>query len=244
MSRLTQHVRILALPFADSFQSAKLETLREERYGERRDFVVDYGELHLSNPATLVECDGRPYEHIQGYYLPRRLHCIEVSGLERTGLYNRLEEVPVDHGARSLRGSLYWRSPSQEARWGWFNGTHEPADLVLSARQFILEDRPGEREWVDFKRDWSPAPALPARLVPDPKKLHQRFGGDPISFRLEGRVYHRRLFVGGLDCQHDRRPDVGAVLNLGDEASLWCALEEAYPPTAGCVKARGAAGWT
>jgi Dual specificity phosphatase, catalytic domain len=220
---MTRHVRILAFPFANSFQSAQLEAFHEETHEQRRDIIIDYRELRLSTPATLVDCDGKPGEHVQGYYLPRRLRCIDVRRLECTGLYTRLDEVAPDHGARSLRGTLYFRSTDQVAWWGWFNGTDEAGDLALSTQQFELEDRPDPSKRVDFWRDWSPAPALPARLVPDPKKLRERFGGDPISIRLEDRIYHRRLFVGGLDCQHDRRPDIDAVLNLGDEPSRWCA---------------------
>jgi len=112
--------------------------------------------------------------------------------------------------------------------WGWFhgfNGTNDPADLTLSARQFTLEDRPGRKEAIDLIRDWSPAPLPTARLVPLNQKLRQRFGGDPVSVQIGERVYHRRLFVGGLDCQTNQRPEVGAVLNLGDEPSKWCGSE-------------------
>jgi len=93
MTRQTRHVRILAFPFADSFQSAQLDALYEEMHGQQRDFIVDYRELRLSTPATLINCDGRPCEHVQGYYLPRRLRCSDVGWLECTGLYTRLDGV-------------------------------------------------------------------------------------------------------------------------------------------------------
>lgn len=242
MTRQARHTRILAFPFADSFQSAQLDIFFEDMHGKRRDFLIDFRELRLSAPATLIECNGKPCEQVQGYHLPRRLRCIDVSELECTGLYTRLDEVPLNHGARSLRGTLYWRSPGKEARWGWFNGTNEPGDLVLSARRFLLEDRPGPGEWVDFTRDWSPASALTARLVSLNLKLRQHFGGDPISIRLGERIYHQRLFVGGLDCQTDQRPDVGVVLNLGDEPSRWCATEEAYPSDRRVRRGEGSSG--
>ena len=122
MTRQIRHVRILAFPFADSFQSAQLDALYEEMHGQRRDFIVDYRELRLSTPATLINCDGRPCEHVQGHYLPRRLRCSDVGWLKCTGLYTRLDEVPLDHGARNLRGTLYWLSPGAQGRGTQRNG--------------------------------------------------------------------------------------------------------------------------
>jgi hypothetical protein len=93
--------------------------------------------------------------------------------------------------------------------------------LMFSARSCVAEALSGPTEPVDFVRDWSPPPPLPARLVPQPRKLHQRFGGDPVTIRLGARIYHRRLFVGGVECQGDQRPNVDAVLNLGEDSSRW-----------------------
>ena len=225
MSRQAKSTRILTFPFADAFQSARLEALAEVMHGQRRDFYVDFQELRLSAVPELVELNGKPGEHVQGTYRPRRLCCSDVRWLEVTGLYTRLDEVPLDHGARSMRGTLYWRAPGEEAKWGWFNDTKEPGDLMISARQYTLEDRPGNKEAVDFIRDWSTAPELPARLVRPPQKLRQRFGGDPVTLRMGKRVYHQRLFVGGLDCQTYQRPEVDTVLNLGDEPSKWSGTE-------------------
>ena len=225
MTWKARNTRILAFPFDEAFQSARLEALAEVRNGGRRDFYIDFQELAMSAPPELVALNGKPGEHVQGTYLPRRLCCRDVHWLEITGLYTRLDEVPLDHGARSLRGTLYWRSPGEAAKWGWFNGTKEPGDFMISARQYTLEERPGKNEAVDFMRDWSTAPELPSRLVRVSRKIRQRFGGDPVTFRLGKRVYHRRLFVGGLDCQTYQRPEVGAVLNLGDEPSKWSGTE-------------------
>ena len=242
MTRQTKYTRILAFPFDISFQSARLEALSEAMHGRQRDFYIDFQELRLSAPPELVELNGKPGEHVQGTYLPRRLCCSDVRWLEVTGLYTRLDEVPLDHGARSLRGTLYWRAPGEDAKWGWFNGTNEPADLVISARQFALEDRAGGKEVVDFIRDWSTAPELPARLVRISQKLHRRFGGDPVSLRLGRRVYHRRLFVGGLDCQTTKRPEVDTVLNLGDEPSKWSGNEIGFNEDRWSCKGEGQSG--
>ncbi len=74
-------------------------------------------------------------------------------------------------------------------------------------------------------RDWSSPPLLPARLVPRPQRLHQRYGGDPITFQFNGRAFQRRLFVGGMEHQSDQRPDVQAVLNLSEDENRWPLTE-------------------
>jgi len=62
---------------------------------------------------------------------------------------------------------------------------------------------------------------MPHRLVPQPYHLYRRFGGDPITVRIEDDLFRNRLFIGGLDVQSADRPQVDAVLNLGEEASRW-----------------------
>ena len=81
-----------------------------------------------------------------------------------------------------------------------------------------------------MERDWSPAPPMSGRLVPRPSHLHGRFGGDPITIKVHGVSRHRRLFVGGLDIQPKQRPQVDAVLNLGEQASRWVKRNR-LPPT-------------
>jgi hypothetical protein len=70
---------------------------------------------------------------------------------------------------------------------------------------------------------------MPARLVPNPKSLHLKFGGNPVTVRVNRQVRHRRLFIGGLEMQGAQRPNVDAVLNLGESPSLWA---ESQPPDA------------
>jgi hypothetical protein len=66
-------------------------------------------------------------------------------------------------------------------------------------------------------------------FVPEPKRLHERYGGDPVTIHLGKRTYHERLFVGGLEIQPEQRPDVNAVLNLGEERSRWVTSSSDHP---------------
>ena len=229
MTRRTIHARILAFPYADSLQSARLDALHQESRGKRCDLVIDYHELCQLAPPELSICDGQPCERVQGCYVLRRLRFIGVRRLKPIGLYTQIDALPLDHGARSLRGILYCSPPGQEAWYLLFNGSDEPATLLFSARHCVQEDRSGTTEPVAFVRDWSPPPPLPARLVPEPRQLHRRYGGDPITIRLDARVYRQRLFVGGVDCQSGQRPAVDAVLNVGEEPSRWVTAEQPHP---------------
>jgi hypothetical protein len=230
MTKRTKRARTLAFPHAASLLNARLDALCEETQGKRRDLVMDYHELCLSAPPELFSSNGKLYERIQGHYIPRRLRFVGLRKLERTGLYTHLEDVPLDHGARNLRGMLHWRPPGEEALYLLVNGSEEPAHLMFSARRCVQEERPGPTEPVALVRDWSPSPSFSARLVPEPKQLYQCYGGDPITIRLGRRIYHQRLFVGGLDCQSEQRPSsVDAVLNLSEASSRWATTVQPYP---------------
>ena len=70
---------------------------------------------------------------------------------------------------------------------------------------------------------------MPGRLIPHPKQLHQRFGGDSITFYISSRTYHRRLFIGGVDIQPREHPEVDAVLNVGENPSAWMKEDQTHP---------------
>ena len=216
-----ERFRILAFRYADSLSAARLRGVAQDKRGDRLDLVLDYDELRQTAPGRLSISQGRIYEHIQGEYLPRRVRFMGVSGLECSGLYAHLDDVPLDHGARSLRGTLSWSLSGQPARWTVFNGSPEPAELVFSARRCRQEARSGPAETVDLMRDWAPAPHLRPANITLHKSVHDQYGGDPVTVQLDGPAHSRRLFVGGLDYQGDQRPAVDAVLNVGDEASRW-----------------------
>ncbi len=226
MTDPTEQWRITAFRYSDSLSAARLRTISQEVHDQRKDVVLDYDELCLTATPSLSS-RGQIREHVQGHCLPRRIRFVDVGELECSGLYAHLEDVRLDDGARSLRGTLYWSIPGKPARWRVFNGSSERAEFMLAARRYRLEERTGPVDAVDLVRDRSPAPHLPARCVTIHKRIHAPYGGDPVTVHLNGKAEPRRLFVGGLDCQGDKRPAVDAVLNLGDEASRWAAGETA-----------------
>jgi hypothetical protein len=72
---------------------------------------------------------------------------------------------------------------------------------------------------------------MPDRLVPQPKQIHCRFGGDPITVYLNYRSHYGRLYIGSVEIQPKQRPQVDAVLNLGEEPSRWITQGQSFAPT-------------
>ena len=91
-----RHTRILEVPQADSLNGAYLEDIRQEFQDDRRDVVIDYLELRPES-AQLELRGGRPYETIQGLYIPRRLRLWNVRQFKLDDLYSRLDSAPIDH---------------------------------------------------------------------------------------------------------------------------------------------------
>jgi hypothetical protein len=242
MKKPTLHTRILDFPYAVSLAGGRLDDIVEKSVGDRRDVIIDYRELRLLSPAVWVERNGLPCEKVVGEYIPHRLRCKNIHWVKCVGLYTHLETVPLDHEARSLRGVIYWRPPGEGAQFRFFHGSDEPATLVISTEQFTLEEHPGSSELIEMVRDWTPPPSFPACLVPLPRQVHARYGGDPVTFHMGRRTYHRRLFVGGLETQSYQRPRVDAVLNLAEDASLWERGDPVSPPDRWSCKGEGQRG--
>jgi hypothetical protein len=223
--------RTLDFPYASSLRYARLAGLGEEIHGqwrERRDFVVDYDELQLRTPPELILEQGKPLERVEGVYVPRRLRFLDVPPVELTGPYARLTSLPADHPARFLRGTHHWRPTGRTVPLHLFISNE--SSLILPASRWKQEERAGAAAPAAFLHDWSPAPPIPPRLIPATKAIHRRYGGDPVTIHLGTRVHHQRLFVGGLECQGPRRPQVDAVLNLGEWPSRW--VDESDIPAA------------
>ena len=221
MTRQPIRARILPFPYGDSLVGARLDTLHEEDPDGRHELVMDYHELRLSAPPTLIRCDGRPCEQVQGLSLPRRLRFIGVQPLKRTGVFLDPGAVPLAHRSRSFTGVLHWRNSDGDILFLFWIRSDEPSTLIFSAQQCVSEERSGPVEETAFTRDWSPPPLNPARLITAPTRSHQLYSGDPITIRLDARRFRQRLFIGGLEEQDANRPAVDAVLNLSEEPSRW-----------------------
>jgi hypothetical protein len=222
LPRPIQHVRITRLPIPEPIAAGRLDTFFIEPRGPRSDLILDYHALVPDATPILFERDGKVYERLRGAYFLRRLRFKSVENIQQTGLYQNPDSIPSDHDARIIVDMYNWLAKGEDKYFYLlFGRSAEDAEICFHARGVTREDRTGEPVPVFFERDWSPAPPMPAGLVPQPRQIHQRFGGDPATFHLEGKPLHHRLFIGGLEVQPERRPSVDAVLNLGEEPSRW-----------------------
>ena len=221
MINSTHHTRILEFPHTRSLVNARLDELREETRGSRRELIFDYRELRLAAALELMAVQDQPHERLRGEYVPRRLRFSGLRWVKSNGIFTHLNEVPPASEMRQLEGLLCWRNPDNDEYCLLLDHAAANSGLLFSARDCVSEERAGRVEAIEMMRDWSPPPLLPTRLVPKPQWLHQRYGGDPITIHLNSRALHRRLFVGGLEHQSDQRPNVQAVLNLSEDENRW-----------------------
>ena len=85
--------------------------------------------------------------------------------------------------------------------------------------------------------------AAPARtFAATTQSLYQRFGGDPITIKVDGLVHHHKLFIGGVEMQPSHRPQVDAVLNLGETPSRWVRTKSLHPNDRAENKGEGSQG--
>ncbi len=240
--RRMKHAYILDFPYAESFLGARLENLVVETHDERRDLLLEYSELRLTDPLELVRCEGKLCERVRGEYIPRRLCFRDLRWIEKKDQFAHLGDLSLDHEFRSLQAMLYWSIPDGDDRYLLFHGSKELEFLMFSSLKCEMELRQGLAEAVDTIRDWSPTPPLVPGLVPEPKKLHLQYGGDPVTIRMGGHRYPRRLFVGGLENQGAQRPQVDAVLNLSEAPSRWVVEGQTYPMDRWAERGEGSSG--
>ncbi len=208
-------------PFAQAFADARLDDIRTETYGKRTDLIIVFREICHAPDTPLIEPNDALTEHVRGTFIPHRVRFVGVTLKYFMGEYAFLPQISPDHPARILLGMLTWRLTSENhPSYRLISGSAD-ADLWFSARKCVAEVTDVPVQSADFIRTHSPAPPLNEGLVPHYAALNQRFGGNPITIHLGPRTFHRRLFVGSLETQPDHRPDVDAVLNLGEEPSKW-----------------------
>lgn len=244
MSKTFAHAHLLTFPVDETPAGGFLEALHLEIYHGRTDLLLDYRALKLSAPSELFERDGHPWEHILGEYLPRRLRFTGAKVREGKNIGASLADLPPRDSDRLLNAVLAWRGTDGQNIYLFDLRRHADDVLLLEAMGCLQEDRPGPAWKADFERNWSPPPLSPARLIPTLHRLHQRYGGDPVTIHLNGQPRHLRLFVGGMEDQSGRRPDVSAVLNLAEEASRWAVDMPPDPADRWIERGEGSKGMT
>jgi Dual specificity phosphatase, catalytic domain len=216
--RTTQiHPRIVQHPFASLMQGALLN-LYDEKESE---LVLGIQGLQVTS-SELFEHNQKLYERITGQYVPLTIKFSGISQLNRHNIFLPPEN-PVPSGPPStIAFMLSWRQPTVPDIFHII-GLSKPVNAGMNffAHKVMYEIQGNLPMPVTLERDWSSAPPLPDRLVPQPNSLYKRFGGDPITVQIKNKFRHRRLFIGGLDVQLTERPQVDVVLNLGEEASHW-----------------------
>ena len=229
MAKASSRIRNHPFPYHDTLFGARLVAIRDEpaadatdaEGAETSDILFDFEELRLLKPPRVCGSPLWPEEWVEGEYHPRTLRFKQAEWVHRSPILEELDQAPPDHGARIVMGILHWSQPDLGKIILIF--LQESADCMLRARDFALEDRPGEPSPVTFLRRWANTPPTRAGLIPQRVKTLRRFNGDPITIALGARRYRYRLFIGGLGHQSETRPDVDAVLNLCELDNPWVA---------------------
>ena len=237
------HTRIIQHPFAASAQGALLDSYTEERRGKQQSITLNVRALERTAPSELFQRDGIVYERLQGNYVPAQLHFSGVSGLKSNDFFTTLTNLSKNDPARTINDMLSWRQPEKQDVFYLFGMQAAQVDhLMFFAHRVMHERLPHKSIPITLERDWSPPPPMPGRLVPQPKFLHRRFGGDPITFHLESKLYHRKLFIGGVEIQPDERPQVDTVFNVSEAPSKWVKDNQTHPQDRWDNKGEGSEG--
>jgi hypothetical protein len=244
MIQKTYKPRILSFPAEQSPIGGRIDSLLLKPKGRNVDLVLEYHELVPAAEMIHSDQQGKLFEKIEGHFLPRKLLFSDAQIIHGEQLASILPTIPEQDPSRMITGALAWRTHFGE-KYYLFDFSHDKnPSLLFLANRCTNRMRPGLPHPASFVRDWSPAPLSPARIVPEPVKLRQKYGGDPITIHLNGYVYHHRLFIGDVEVQSENRPDIHTVLNIGEEPSRWAATTPPNPSDRWDEKGEGSQGMT
>ncbi|HEY7835633.1 MAG TPA: dual specificity protein phosphatase [Ktedonobacterales bacterium] len=229
-----KHLRFFRFPYHEQVFDGTIERICEAPGPrQRRDLCVDFWAFHVHERTVPLLIDNQPWEIARGERVPLRLRFEGVRWLRHGGVFADLAAfaaLPADHSARRLFAVTHLRLPGQEPMYWFYTDTLSAYDVFcLRAAGCVLEARPGAAFPVVERRRWAPRPPTLDRLVPLPRTLHRRYGGDPIAIQLGRRRFRERLFIGGFHHQHAERPLVDHVLNLTSDPHPWNAAYGRHP---------------
>ena len=224
-----KHARIIQHPFTASLQGALLDSYGEAQHGDGLSITLNVRTVERTAPSELFEQDGRLYERLHGNYVPAQLRFTNVSGLRNSDFFTALAQLPGNDPARTINDMLSWRQPESHDIFYLFGMQARHVDnLMFFANRVNFERLPHEPTPFTLERDWCPSPPMPDRLIPQPKSLHQRFGGNPVTLHIDSHPCHQRLFIGGMDVQANERPQVDVVFNVGETPSTWVKDDQTH----------------
>lgn len=237
-----KHARIIQHAFTSSLQGALLESYEEKQHRGHSQIRLNIRALERKS-SELFERDGLIYERLEGSYRPIQLHFSGVSELKSSNFFTNLNSLPHNDPIRTIEDMLSWRRPERQEIFYLFGMRTQQLDsLMFFAARTRHESLSRKSTPFTLERDWCPAPPMPGKLIPQPKRLHQRFGGDPIKIHIGSRPANHRLFVGGLDIQPSERPQVDVVFNVGEEPSKWVKHDQTHAQDRWDNKGEGAEG--
>jgi dual specificity protein phosphatase-like protein len=239
MSPQPAQTRIVEDPFAALMQGARLDSYQES--GQEVHMEVQGLKVTASE---LIEREGKIIEKATCVYVPLKLNFKKVTPLKRADFFTSLANYPIDDPSRIIFYMHSWRQPGMEDVFYIFK-LREPigASMNFLANAVDFEQQDGGEPFT-IERDWSPAPPMPDGFVPLPIHLHDQFGGDPVTIKINGSTLEQKLFVGGLEQQPNERPQVDAVLNIGESPSNWIKGTEIHPNDRVVEKGEGIKGMT
>jgi len=234
-----KHTRIFQHPLAESLQGALLDSYNEEQHDEQLHITLNIRALECAS-SELFERNGVIHERVQATYVPAKLHFSRVSELKVGDFFTNITSLSPNDPLRTINDLLAWRQPERlDIFFLFFMQAPKSDDLMFFAHGATHESLSQNSNPITLERDWSSPPPWLERLIPQPKHLHQRFGGDPSTINVNGRVCHHKLFIGGVDIQPKRRPQVNAVLNLGEKPSQWVKAGHLPPSDRAVNKGEG-----
>jgi hypothetical protein len=218
-----KHARIIQHSFTESLQGALLDSYEEEQRCEQLYITLNI-RASEHTASELFERNGKIYERVQGNYIAMQLRFSRVSGLQSNDFFTNL---PLHEDTRRISDVLSWRQAErQDVFYLFMMQAPQIENLMFFANRVAYERLPYEASPFTLERDWCHPPPMPDRLIPQPNSLHQHFGGDPITLHMGSRLYHQRLFIGGLEVQGYERPQVDVVFNVGEKPSNWVKNEK------------------
>ena len=237
MSPIKSTPRIIKYPFAVLMQDARLDSFEENG----REVRMNVQGLEII-ASELFQRDGVIMERVTGRHIPLNLTFSDIQHIKRSDFFTTLDQYPLDDPSRIIAFMYSWIQPGIENIFYLF-GLRGPADANMNffASGVTHEQGTGGDPFT-FERDYSPSPPMPDCEVPQPYDIYDRFGGDPVTFKLNGNIIEDKLFVGGLENQPDYRPEIDAVLNLGEKPSAWVKGGQLHPNDRTVEKGEGSKG--